>query len=124
VATAACLVRHGGVKIGGRQVPGNVTLPCNTPVLAQNDSVTVGTSVKPTSGPNAGKTLTSPVTLRKGEYKVIGTFRYRRHPIRSVDGYENVIQSFEITDEVLPEQNETESPQPANNSTGRSVRDR
>jgi len=91
VATVACLVDHPGVKIGERQVPANVTLPCNTPVLAQNDSVTVGTSVKPTSGINAGKTLVSPITYRaprsyreEVEYTVIGT----------VDGTEGVIMDF------------------------------
>jgi len=114
VATAACLIRHGGVKIGERQVPANVTLPCNTPVLAQNDSVTVGTSVKPTSGPSAGKTLVSHIIYREDEeYSVIGT----------VDGEERVIQTF-MTAEALPEQNETKPSQPANNSTARSVRDR
>jgi len=74
VATVACLFDdHRGIKMGGRQIPANVSIPCNTPVLAQNDSVAVGTSVKPTSGPNAGKTLTSPITLKSGgEYNAIG----------------------------------------------------
>jgi len=91
VATVACLFDHGGVGFGGRRIPANVSIPCNTPVLGQNDSVKVGTSVKPTSGQNAGKTLTSPITLRNGEYTLVGT---------TVDGEEHVVQSFVVDDEV------------------------
>jgi hypothetical protein len=89
VATVACLITHHyDAKVGERQVPANVTLPCNTPVLAQNDSVNVGTSVKPTSGPNAGKTLVSPIIYREDEeYSVIGT----------VDGEERVLDWTNFT---------------------------
>jgi len=95
VATVACLYNSpAAFEFGERRVPANVSVPCNTPVLAQNDSVTVDTSVEHTSGLNAGKTLTSPITLRDGEYSVFGT----------VDGEEWVVQTFLIEDEVLQEQ--------------------
>lgn len=98
VATVACLYDSATeFELGGRRVPAEASVPCNTPVLAQDDSVTVGTSVKPTSGPNAGKTLTSPITLRNGEYSFVGT----------IEGSENVIQTFTIADEVLREQDES-----------------
>jgi len=94
VATVACLYNStDSFELGGRRVPGNVSIPCNTPVLAQDDSVTVGTSVKPTSGPNAGKTLTSPVTLRSGEYQIIG----------AANGEETVLRRVPISDEVAQE---------------------
>jgi len=89
VATAACLVTHDGVKVGEKSVPANVTLPCSTPVLAQEDSVTPGTSVESTSGSSAGKTLTSPITYsEEDEYSVVGT----------EDGSEKVVSSFTIED--------------------------
>ena len=94
VATVACLYNStASFELGGRRVPANVSIPCNTPVLAQNDSVMVGTSMKPSSGTNADKVLTSPITLRSGEYHLIGT----------VDGNENVVQSFEVTEEIAQE---------------------
>lgn len=96
VATVACLYDSADTsEFGKKRVPANVSVPCNTPVLAQNDSVTPGGSVEPIR-PSVVDTLTSPITYRQDDYSVIGT----------VDSSENVIQSFEITDEVLREQDE------------------
>jgi hypothetical protein len=94
VATVACLYNTtDSFELGGRRVSAEVSLPCNTPVLAQNDSVTPGTNVKPTSGPNAGKTLTSPVTLRSGEYDIIG----------AANGEETVLRRIAVSGEVAQE---------------------
>jgi len=98
VATVACIYNSPAAsEFGERRVPANVSVPCSTPVLAQDDSVTPSTSTESTSGHGAGKTNASPITYRDGEYTVFGT----------VDGDENIIQSFEITDEVLREQDKT-----------------
>jgi hypothetical protein len=115
VATVACLYESANdFELGGRRIPAGVSMPeygadsvriptgvsipCNTPILAQkiDDDATLGTHVKPISGPNEGKTLVSPVTVKKGEYRLIGT----------IDGQETVIQSFKVTD-AQNEKNET-----------------
>lgn len=94
VATVACLYNStDSFELGGRHVPAKASVPCNTPVLAQNDSVTPSTSVEPTSGPNDGKTLTPPVTLRSGEYRIIGT----------VDGEQAVLRRIRVSGEVAQE---------------------
>jgi hypothetical protein len=98
IATIACLYKSSdGFELSGQQVPAGISIPCNTPVLAQSITedytVKLGTSVKPSSGPNEGKILVSPVTLKRGEYQFIG----------QIDGQETVIQSFEFTNRTLRE---------------------
>jgi hypothetical protein len=96
VATVACLhTSVEGFELGGEHIPAGSPIPCSTPFLAQkiDDRWTLGTYTKPTSGPNKDETLVSPVTLKKGEYQIIGT----------IDGQETVIQSLEVTDRTLRE---------------------
>jgi len=94
VATVACLFKQSAeYEIGGRHIPADVSIPCNTPVLAQNitedSNVTLGTHVKPSSGPDEGKILTSPVTLRKGEYHLAGI----------INGQKTVVQEIIVDEE-------------------------
>lgn len=98
VATVACLFKQDTeYEIGDRHVPADVSIPCNTPILAQNvtedNNVTLGTSVKPGSGPNRGMVLTSPITLREGEYQLIGIIK----------GQRTVVQGVEVTNRTLRE---------------------
>jgi len=90
VATIACLYTVPEFEIGGRRTPTGASIPCSTPILAQNDIEEdyLGTHVEPSSGPNKGKTLVSPVTYRNGEFQLVGT----------MDGHEIVIQSVRVTD--------------------------
>jgi len=82
-AYLSCLYEPEGLELNGESVPSNVSIPCHTPVLAQNNGVQPGTSVE-----QDGNTVTMPVLLKGGEYYLIGT----------VNGNENVVQSIE-TDE-------------------------
>ena len=98
VATVACLYTVPSFELGERSIPAGTSIPCSTPMLAQNDIEDdyLGTHMKPSSGSNGKKTLTSPVTLKKGEYQLIGTIR----------GHETVVKSFKVTGEQM-NKNET-----------------
>lgn len=70
VATVACLYIHGGFETSGKHIPANVSIPCNTPVLTQTDSFQLGTSTE-----RNGNKVTTPIILKEGEYRLIGTNR-------------------------------------------------
>jgi hypothetical protein len=93
IATVACLYRTGDFELGERNISAGVSIPCSTPILGQNDIEEdyLGTHVKPSSGPNKDKNLVSPVTLKKGEYQLIGT----------IDGQKTVVQSVRVGDEIV-----------------------
>jgi hypothetical protein len=68
-AYLACLYEpHEGFELGGEPVPANVSVPCHSPVLAQADSVQPGTSTGQDSD-----TITTPILLKEGEYRLLGT---------------------------------------------------
>jgi hypothetical protein len=92
VATVACLYRSYPFELDARKIPAGVSIPCSTPILAQNDieDKYLGTYVKPSSGPNKGKTLTSPIILKEGEYQIVGVARS--------NGQKGVRKSFRVTD--------------------------
>jgi hypothetical protein len=93
IATVACLYRTGDFELGERNISAGVSIPCSTPILGQNDIEEdyLGTHVKPSSGSNKDKNLVSPVTLKKGEYQLIGT----------IDGQKTVVQSVRVGDEIV-----------------------
>jgi hypothetical protein len=84
-AYLACLYENGGFSIDGQNIPSNVSVPCHTPVLAQNDSVQPGTSTE-----IAGDIITTPILLEEGEYRLFGT----------IGDEEGIIQSMEVSEEV------------------------
>jgi hypothetical protein len=91
IATVACLYESANeFELGGRHIPAGVSIPCNTPILAQeiDDKEVLGTHMKPTSGPNKNETLVSPVTLKEGEYHLIGI----------IEGQKKLVQSVRVTD--------------------------
>jgi len=98
VATVACLYESADdFELGGRQIPAGSPIPCSTPFLAQRieDEATLSTHVKPSSGPDEGKTLVSPVTLNEGEYQLVGI----------IEGQRTLVQSVKVTGEVLQKNN-------------------
>ena len=98
VATVACLyTAFPSFELGERKIPSETSIPCNTPILAQDDIEEdyLGTHVKPILEPN--KALTSPIILRDGEHQLIGT----------VDGQEEVVQAVEVPDEQDEENDDT-----------------
>ena len=78
-AYLACLFNHGGFEVAGEEIPSTLSIPCHSPVLAQSDSVSAGTT-----GTTPGSTV--PILLEEGEYQLLG----------SVDGDESVVTSVEF----------------------------
>jgi hypothetical protein len=84
-AYLACLYEtSGGFELDGKSIPSNVSIPCHSPVLAQAERVQNGTSIR-----RNGDTVTTPIILKEGEYYLVG----------SLDGQEDVVESFEVSEE-------------------------
>jgi hypothetical protein len=77
-AYLACLYNHGGFEVGGTQIPASLSIPCHSPVLAQDDTVSAGTTTSPG--------VTVPILLEEGTYRLLGR----------LNGNEAVIQNIEF----------------------------
>lgn len=84
VDQVTCLYDHGGYTFGGLTVPGEVDLPCHTPVLGEAPEVNEGSG--------------TPISLEEGEYRLVGR----------VDGEKTVLRSYTV-EAVEGDTNESET---------------
>jgi len=90
-AYLACLIRHSGFEAAGREIGGEVVVPCHSPVLAQSDDVVAGSSEVDES---AEVIKTRPLVLQPGDYQLIG----------SVGDSSNVIQTISVSEDIASQE--------------------